>query len=65
MYLIYSGHGYSIYLDAEIFNTFGANTEVFFNVETGIARIEKMDRRTEEIETVGYIKPEVIEKENK
>lgn len=56
--LIYSGHGYSIYLDAEIFNTFGANTEVFFNVETGIARIEK-------IETVGYIKPEVIEKENK
>ncbi len=28
-------------------------------------RIEKMDRRTEEIETVGYIKPEVIEKENK
>lgn len=62
--LIYSGHGYSIYLDAEIFNTFGANTEVFFNVETGIARIEKMDRRTEETETVGYIKPEVIEKED-
>lgn len=58
--LIYSSHSTSIALDAEIFNTFGVNTEVFFNVDTKIARIEKVDTRTDTVKTVGYMKPEFV-----